>query len=101
VLLCKKKQTQLKSHPNTDNGYCDARQLICFMIRDIWKDGYSYRAIAEMMGKTLKNGKGDHALAIYWDRTANDRIETKDPKFLAKLDKIKCEIFKKSLPLDQ
>lgn len=95
IVICEK---CVKSHSYCfTQNYVDARHIICYLIRKIHYKDYSYRAISEMLGKTLKNGTGIHSFSLYGEWICGERLKNKDKAFIEKFEK--CNIATKPLVL--
>jgi len=93
--------------------YVHGRFIICYLIRKdfniktperIKKEfakEYSYSAIANLLGRTLKSGEGDHPWSLNGEFICTQLLKIKDKEFCAKFDLVKCEISKKINTLDQ
>lgn len=93
--------------------YVHGRFIVCYLIRkqaNVIGSGhvtkalaneYSYRAIAELLGRILKSGEGDHSWALNGEFICIQLLKMKDREFCVKYDLVKCEISKKINTLDQ
>lgn len=84
----------IKKQVYSNTKYTDARQIIIYMIRfyNPFKESknkheYSYAEIAKALGRTLRNGKGDHAFAMYSESKCRDFLESKNKAFIEKFKK--------------
>ncbi|MES2592419.1 MAG: hypothetical protein V4608_11070 [Bacteroidota bacterium] len=95
---CPHCECKMRAKVNSTPKYVDARQIICYLIRfhspydssEWYKGEYSYKAIAKALGRTLANGKGDHAFAMYSESNCRDLLSSKDKVFTEKF--LKCEL---------
>lgn len=70
--------------------YSECRMIITFILRSN-KQQTPHRDISKAFNRLLKNGNGDHAISIYYFRTANNLIQT-DKKFKSKLNLVLTKI---------
>lgn len=82
-----------KTSGNKKN-YFDARKICSHLIRKIYKEKYTYTHIAEMLGKRLASGKGDHVFAMYCENCCRDILSIKDKDFCEKYEIINAKILK-------
>lgn len=81
--------------------YVHGRFIVCYLIRKqgnvigsnrITKElanEYSYRAIAYLLGRILKNGDGDHAWALNGEFICIQLLKIKDKEFCVKYEKVR------------
>lgn len=93
--------------------YVHGRFIICYLIRKqggiigsnrITKElanEYSYRAIAYLLGRILKNGDGDHAWALNGEFICIQLLKIKDKEFCAKYEKVRLSMIPFVSPMDK
>jgi chromosomal replication initiation ATPase DnaA len=67
--------------------YSDGRLIVTYILRKSL-DKPTFAEIGYILGRRLKNGKGDHSIAKYYLRTAEQLIEIGDKKFTKKVQNI-------------
>ena len=84
--------------------YVHGRFITCYLIRKqgnvvgsnrVTKDlanEYSYRAIADLLGRTLKSGEGDHPWALNGEFICTQLLKIKDKEFCAKYEKVRLSM---------
>jgi len=74
--------------------YADGRHISTNLIRKVHQKKITYKLIALMLGRKLKDGTGDHASAIYSEWICNELLKNKDKAFCTKYEKSSAEIIK-------
>lgn len=71
--------------------YSDGRLIVTYILRKTMNKP-TLADIGYVLGRRLKNGKGDHSIAKYYLRTAEQLIEIGDKKFTKKIQNVLTSI---------
>lgn len=93
IFICSQRCKKNKSFK-----YCDGRFIAVYLIRKIYGKEYSYKKIAVLLGKILKDGNGDHAATIYAENVCDDFLKGRkkdfDGSFLKNYKRVEMEVLK-------